>query len=271
MITTALLTEVGADELQQNRPVLVQDEPALEIAMPQVFDQPVLTSLQRGKVPQVEGLVAKIYRKHRADPGTALGPDYQALVTEFQPLFAWAMASWDFLLTTAGCRFVPRAGEHKYGVRGDYRVVTDKDFSRLVHAVFRRCVFEFAQNPVLPNLSQWLREQLWPRVAEAYRKLEQPADPRQRTLTPYSYLRCVPYGFLNDYHDELVYATTGQLPEDQRRAVEVYFFHFHTEAASAEALARPVEDTLALLRQALTKLLIHDRLVYCLLRQIERY
>jgi hypothetical protein len=263
--------DLAIDPMLEGRTVHVQEEPALEIALPQVFEQPPLTSLQRGKLPHVEALVARIWRSAQANPTAGLGEDYQALVNEFQPLFAWTTACWDFLLSTEGCRFVPRHHDHKLGIRGDYRVVTDRDFSRLVHAVFRRCVLDFAQQPEAPSLAHWLRVELWPRMLETYRRLENPPDPRQRTLTPYSYLRCVPYQFLNDFHHELVYTTAQRLPAREWEAIDAYFLHFYTEAASAEALGCSVEESRNLLRQGLVKLLTTERLVYCLLRQIERY
>lgn len=259
------------DPLTDGRTVHVQDEPALEIALPQVFDQPPLLALQRGKLPHSEAVVARMLRQYHTNPTGGLGEDYQALVTEFQPLFAWAMSCWDFLLSTEGCRFLPRHHEQKLGIRGDYRAVTDRDFSRLVHGIFRRCVLEFAQQPEATSLNQWLRERLWARIVETYRQLEQPADSRQRALTAYSYLRCVPYQFLNDFHHELVYSTIQRLPTRAEQAIDWYFLHFFTEAASAEALGCSVEESGELLRQGLVKLLTTERLVYCLLRQIERY
>jgi hypothetical protein len=251
--------------------VAVQDEPALEIALPQVFLQPPLTRLQRGRLPHVEGLVSRVFRHHQADPTAPLGPDYQELAVEFQPLFDWTLACWDYLLSTEGCRFVPRQGEQRCGARGDYRAVTDRDYSRMVHRIFRACVLEFARRPEVPSLSQWLRERMWPLTVDAYRRLAYPPDPRQRLLTPYSYLRCVPYRFLNEFHHELASATLRRLPEAERRVLEVYFLQFYTEAACAEALSTSMEHILTALRRGLLTLLLHDRLVYCLLRQIERY
>lgn len=253
------------------RTVYVQEEPALEIALPQVFTQPELTTLQRGKLPHVEALVAQIFRRYHATPGGPLGPDYQELVTEFQPLFGWATASWDYLLSTEGCRFLLRNGRQKLGARGDYLAVTSADYSRLVHAIFRGCVLEFAQTPQAPSLSQWLRERFWIAVVASYRRLEIPADPKQRTLTPYSYLRCVPYEFLNEFHQDLVYTTARRLPAKAWEAIDAYFLHFYTETAAADTLGSTLEECLTHLRQGLTTLLINDRLVYCLLRQIERY
>ena len=258
-------------QAQMDGTLRVQDEPALEIALPQVFTQPPLTLLQRGKLANAEALVARLLRRLQEEPDAALGLDYQLLVGEFQPLFAWTTACWDYLLSTEGCRFIPRQGESRLGIRGDYRAVTYQDYSRMVHAVFRETVFEFARQPAAPSLSQWLRQRLWPLILEAYRKLENPSDPRQRTLTAYSYLRCVPYQFLDDFHHELVHTTLLRLPEPEQRAIEVYFLRFHTETASAESLGCSVEELRLTMRQALVKLLLHDRLVYCLLRQIERY
>lgn len=262
---------LGLDAFQGDSAVLVQEEPALEIALPQVFERPELTALQRGRLANPEALIARLYRGYQSNPERGLGPDYQTLVIEYQPLFAWAIASWDYVLSTEGCRFLPRAGEARHGARGDYRAVTDIDYSRMVHAIFRTCVLDFAQQPAAPSLTQWLRERFWPLTLEAYRRLDRPADPRQRTLTPYSYLRCVPYRFLNECHEDLVHRTVRQLPEREQEALDWYFLHFFTEAATTESLGCAPEASQQLLRQGLTKLLVHHRLVYCLLRQIERY
>ncbi len=265
------MLELDFEPNQEQRTVYVQEEPALEIALPQVFTQPTLTILQRGKLPHVEAFVAHIFQRHQADPTAGLGPDYQELVTEFQPLFTWAIASWDYLLSTEGCRFVPRNGKQRFGARGDYRALTDTDFSRLIHEIFRHNVLEFAQQPHAPSLSQWLREHFWPLTLQAYQRFENPPDPRQRMLTAYSYLRCIPYQFLNDFHHDLVYRTVERLPAKEWQAIDAYFLHFYTEAASAETLGCSPEECFGFLRQGLLKLLLNDRLVYCLLRQIERY
>jgi hypothetical protein len=265
------MLNLGLDSIVDLGTVHVQEEPELDIALPQVFSQPELTALQRGRIPNVEALVAEIFRRHQADPQAGLGQPYQELVTEFQPLFTWTIACWDYLLSTEGCRFVPRQGENRTGIRGDYRAVTDKDYSRIVHGLFRQCVLGFAQEPSAQSLSLWLRERLWPLVLDAYRKLENPPDPRQRILTPYSYLRCIPYQFLNDFHHDLVHATARRLPDMEWQAVNAYFLHFRTMPAAAEMAGCQPDALETLLRHGLTKLLINDRLVYCLLRQIERY
>ena len=259
-------------EPYDNDLMAVQDEPALEIALPQVFTQPELPVLHRGKLPPVEGLIAQLYRGRVGQNGsTSLGPAYQALVSEFQPLFTWAIACWDFLLTTEGCRFLLRHGDEKLCSRGDYRAVTDTDYSRLVHRVFRACVLEFASAPNGMSFAGFLRTRFWDDVVRAWRRLEDPPDARQRPLTPYSYLRCVPYQFLNAFHHELVHAALQPLPAPELQAVERYFLNFYTLPATAEAMTLSEEATEEALRRGLLSLLVDNRLVYCLLRQIERY
>ena len=265
------MLELGLYPTFNERTVFVQEEPALEIALPQVFEQPLLVTVQRGKLLDADALAIKIARRHAANPEAALGADYQQLVTEFQPIFSWTIACWDYLLSTQGCRFVSRNGEQRWGVRGDYSAFTDKDYSRLVHGIFRQCILELPQDAAAIPLSQWLREQCWPRILEAYQRLEQPTDTHQRILTPYSYLRCVPYQFLNEFHHELVYTTLKRFPQREKQAIDTYFLHFFTEHATAQATGCSLEECLSLLHQGLVKLLIHHRLVYCLLRQIERY
>jgi len=251
--------------------VLVEEEP--ELALPQIFTQPPCpVVLKRGKLPDVERLVGQLYQEHLKSNGTgALGPDYQALVQEFQPLFLWAMACWDYVLSTQGCRFVLRSSHEKLVSRGDYRAVTDRDYSRLVHRIFRSCVFEYAQQMPVQSISSYLRAHFWDGVLEAYARLADPPDIRQRPLTAYSYLRCVPYRFLNPFHQELVHRELDQVPAGEAQAVSFYFLHFFTLQATADRLTRPLDAAEALLRQTLVSLLRDQRLVYCLLRQIERY
>ena len=256
----------------QEEVLTVQEEPELEIALPQVFEQPKLTCLRRGKLPNLERRIAELHQRQFSGPEAGpLGPDYQAVVTEFQPLFSWTLASWDYLLTTEGVRFVPRTADEQTHRRGDYRVVTSTDFSRLAHKIFRQCVFEFASLPVEDAFASFLVARFWPALRAAYCRLEEPLDPHQRSLTAYSYLRCIPYTFLNAYHQDLVLRRLRQLSHTEFEAVKWYFLHFFTLGASAAQLARPEDDTVALLQQAMMVLASTDRLVYHLLRQIERY
>ena len=76
------MLDLNLEPMTDGNLVYVQDEPALDIALPQVFEQPVLGAAQRGKLSNVEALVAQIFRRHHQDPHAALGPDYQELVLE---------------------------------------------------------------------------------------------------------------------------------------------------------------------------------------------
>lgn len=254
-----------------------EEEPALEIALPQVFKQPRLFAIRRGQLKNVEWLVARLYRAQLEQPGPAsmsrgpLGQEYQALVNEFQPLLAWAAASWDYLLTTEGCRFIRRSEHEKTYCRGDYRAVTDKDYSRLLHRLFRHSVMQFAKHSGSHTLAAYLRTHFWDTVVAAYRKLENPVDPRQRKLTPYSYLRCIPYRFLNRTHEELVHVAVSGLARNERRALGAYFLDFCTLEAVAESMQLSAPAGRELVRRGLLSLYFEHRLVYCLLRQIERY
>ncbi len=253
-----------------------EEEPALEIALPQVFEQPIVTDVKRGQLPHPEWLVSRLYQTYATasqSPGAkpGLGPEYQTLVNEFQPLLSWGLRCWDFLQSTEGCRFVRRGHEEKFLCRGDYRAVTDKDYSRLLHRVFRQTILDFAQHAEGQSLGGYLRVQFWPKVTDAYRKLDEPSDPRQRHLTAYSYLRCAPYQFLNAFHHELVTRAIGGLPRQESRAIDTYFLHFYTLEATSDAMRLSPEAMRELVRRGLLSLLLHQRLAYCLLRQIERY
>lgn len=251
--------------------VKIQDEPALDIALPQVFTKPDLGVLVRGKLPNPERLVMRLCQPHGAQNGHTLGPDYQDLVNEFQPLFTWTMACWDYLLTTEGCRFLLRNSDDKLYCRGDYRAMTSTDFSRLVHKIFRQSIQTFAQQATDRSLAAFLRATFWDAIIDAYGKLENPPDPRQRKLTAYSYLRCVPYQFLNPYHHDLVMEALHKLPPEELRAIKLYFLQFLTIPATADEMVLSEDAVHTTLQRALVPLLINQRLVYCLLRQIERY
>ena len=253
-------------------PELREDAELERIALPQVFEQPGLAAIQRGNLRNVEWLVARLQRDRidQKEPGV-LGPEYQALVNEFQPLLTWAASCWDFLQSTEGCRFLARSGQDRIWYRGEYRAVTNQDYSRMIYRVFRQCVVRFAQSSAEQSLAGFLRVEYWPAVHQAYCQLDVPADPRHRRLTAYSYLRCIPYRFLNNFHEALVAQAVDALPGAQRKAIRRYFLEFFTLGATADVLGRPTEQAQELLRRGLVTLLLRQRLVYCLLRQIERY
>ncbi len=248
------------------------EEPELEIALPHGISQPPLMSVQRGQLSHVEWIVARLHRAQLAlpEPGP-LGRNYQAVVNEFQPLLAWTLSCWDYLLSTEGCRFTERTDQEKLWYRGDYRPVLQRDFSRLAHRAFRQCVLDYAQTTTEATLAHFLKARLWPTIVVAYRRLAEPSDPRQRRLTPYSYLRCVPYQFLNACHQRMVMDAVDQLPDVESHAVDAYFLHFLTLASTAKRMACSPDEAEGRLRRGLLAMLPNNRLAYCLLRQIERY
>jgi len=262
MIATGLLTAPDA--------VLIQDEPALDLALPRVFHQPPKPAFTRDQAP-VDPLVRRALEVRDLEATAAWGEAYGELAAAFQPALRWATSCWEYLLSTEGCRFVPRTmGEKRY-CRGDYRALTEIDFPRLVHRVFKQCLLDYLPATHGPSFAVYLRQTLWPSVLAGYRRLEQPADHRQRTLTPWSYLRCTPYQFLNEYHDGLVHATISTLPRLERRAIESYYLRFYTDEAAGRALRLDPATFHAHKARALRRLRSRARLPYHLLLQIERY
>lgn len=251
--------------------ILVQDEPGLDLALPHTFRQPPKPiPFTRGRSP-IPHLVRQALEARRQDDPPGFGAAYGELVVEFQPALKWAWSCWDYLLTTEGCRFVPRdLGERRYH-RSEYRAVLEPDFSRLVHKTFKECLAAYDPAVHGPSFIGHLRQALWPAVLAHYRQLDQPEDPRQRRLTGLSYLRCVPYQFLNDYHHELVHHVVRALPAGERKTVEQYHLRFQTPDAAGIALQLSPEEFGMRKDRALQRLKRRSVLAYHLLRQIERY
>ena len=55
------MLDLGLEPSTNGAMVLVEEEPTLEIALPQVFEQPPLRVLRRHRVSNVEALVGQIY------------------------------------------------------------------------------------------------------------------------------------------------------------------------------------------------------------------
>ena len=252
-------------------PYVVEEEaPLLDLEMPRVYRRPPAPPFQRGQA-SILPLIARAREAHLSSDGPGFGKAYGELVVEFQPAIQWALTCWDYLLSTEGCRFVPRSIEEKRYCRGDYRVFAEKEFHPFVHRAFKNCLVQFLNSPSPPDFPAFLKQNLWPMLLENYRILENPPDPRQRTLTPYSYLRCVPYQFLNDYHHGRVTAAVDNLSPPQRQLVELYYLRFYKEEA---VLATTRINLIAFRRRrakALRTIAGNDYLSYVLLNQIERY
>lgn len=238
------------------------------IAMPRVYEQPRLMQVRRGRIANIEALIACVLRNSREGP---LGREMQQLSNEFSPLTAWANSCWDYLLTVEGCRFLPRHSSEKTVSRGDYRAFISKDFSRLVNQVLQDQILHFAREPHLEAFPVWIRNHFWPTIVDYYTQLNQPQDSNQRDLTGYSYLRCTPYRFLNPVHQNVVENAMKRLSLHERKAVSLYFFHFYSLSAIVEKLNKNPKTVRTLLLNGLSTLYMTNSLAYSLLRQIERY
>ncbi len=244
---------------------VLEDSP---IAMPQVYDQPKLVQVCQGRLRHTEAVIAQILRNSYHG---VKGAEMQQLSNEFAPLIQWAQSCWDYLLTVKGCRFVPRHSSDRLAIRGDYRAFLEKDFHKLINRVFQEQVLFFAQNPHLEDFHFWIRTQLWSKVVEEYCLLSKPQDDRQRHLTGYSYLRCVPYNFLNPLHNSIVNKALSKLPADEATCIRFYFMHFFTLEALAKNTGKAPQKLHMLLVSGLTHLWTDNPLAYSLIRQIERY
>lgn len=265
MIST-IDTRTWPDELR-----LIQDEPALKLDRPQVFQQPPAPRFFAKSRASLSPLVRRALAARDAGDTPAFGAAYGELVVAFRPGLDWAISCWDYLLSTEDCRFVPRDLSEKRYCRGDYRALTDRDFPRFVHRVFKQHLLNYRPGEHDPSLHGHLRRTFWQSVLGTYRRLEQPADARQRTLTALSYLRCTPYRFLNEHHESMVRVTIHALPMEDRLPIERYHLRFYTQDAAAAELGLSSEAFEGRLQRALASVRGRDLLSYYLLRQIERY
>ncbi len=269
-----------------------EEAPPLDLWLPQLFRRPKAPCFQRGKAP-IQKLVAQAAKAHQSQDSSGFGQAYGELLAEFQPAIQWALSCWEFLLSTEGCRFVLRSMEEKLYCRGDYRAFSQNDFQRIVYRTFKECLFLYVSGcdsgpsrrvphrrglnyaaipPFETTGFRWVFKQtFWPTLLKNYRTLENPPDPAQRKLTGYSYLRCVPYQFLNPYHHERVHGTVKGLPPSQRQAVELYYLRFYKEEAAALNLRISLYAFWRRRKGALRLIAQKDYLSYILLNQIERY
>ncbi|MCM8766006.1 MAG: hypothetical protein NC920_04080 [Candidatus Omnitrophica bacterium] len=249
---------------------LIAEEPDLELDFPQVFVQPKLNNSCRGKS-NISKLLREIQRSQQRRDGEGFTRAYNELVGEFQPFLQWAFSCWDYLLTTEGIRYVNRPEGEKLYCHGDYRAFTDKDFHRLIYKVFKECTLAYAEKTDGKNFIFYLKNKFWKKILEEYKKLETPSDPRQRKLTQYSYLRCVPYEFFNRYHQEKVEEILHRLKKEEQEIVKLYFMNFYKIEEILKIKNLTLNAFQKLKEETLRKIAHLDTLVYALLLQIERY
>ncbi|MCM8784438.1 MAG: hypothetical protein NC818_06695 [Candidatus Omnitrophica bacterium] len=249
---------------------LLAEEIPPEMDFPQVFVQPKLEVCCRGKN-NILQLLRKIKKSREKKDGASFTDAYNKLLVEFRPFLKWASSCWDYLLTTEGIRYVSRPETEKAYCHGDYRAFTDKDFHHLIHKVFKACAITYAEKNDGKSFIFYLKKNFWENILEEYKRLENPQDPRQRKLTLYSYLRCVPYEFLNHYHQEIVDNTLMKLEKEEKEIIESYFLNFLKEEEIVKIRKISIEDFYRFKEEVLYKISLLNPLVSALLMQIERY
>lgn len=248
----------------------IEETPPPDIEMPRVYRRPAMPAFRRQRV-GLTALLARIEQAHSEGDAQSFGRAYGELTAEFQPAIQWAQSCWEYLLSTRGCRFLARSVHEKQYCRGDYKVCTEREFQSLVYRAFKELLLGWLGGSTRPGFEGCLRESFWESVDRNYRSLEDPPDPNQRKLTGWSYLRCVPYEFLNPYHHQRVYGAVGRLPADLRRVVELYYLSFYREDAVAEHARISPHAFRRRRALALRRLAGADYLSSILLQQIERY
>ncbi|MGE4357835.1 MAG: hypothetical protein AB7E08_04705 [Candidatus Omnitrophota bacterium] len=249
---------------------LLLEEMPPELDFPRVFVQPKLEVYCRGKS-NVSALLKKIGISLKKKDGAKFTEAYNELVAEFHPFLKWAFSCWDYLLTTQGIRYITRTEEEKAYCHGDYRAFTDKDYHRLIYKVFKKCVVNYDKKKEGKNFIRYLKNYFWQKIITEYKKLENPPDHRQRKLTLYSYLRCVPYEFMNRYHQEIVTDTLTKLEKEERELIELYFLNFLKEEEIVKTKKITMENFYRIKEEILSKISLLNPLVHALLLQIERY
>lgn len=246
---------------------LVFKEPGLDIELPRVFILPK-PSLNKVNTPKAREALRKVQEAHIECDREAFAFWYDRAAAILFPITNWLISCWDYLLTVEGPRFTERTESERAYLRGDYRVVRVNDYQKLVFREFKRFCLEHEPGAFTP---QKTAHELLRTVRRAYADLEKPRDYNQRNLTAYSYLRCVPYAFLNKYHENRVKQTIQKLPREERITVELYFLHFYSPESCARKAKTSLQSINRSLERGLTKLARKDFLSYRLLLQIARY
>ena len=244
--------------------------PELDMAMPRVYRQPAPPPFTRRKG-SLRKIIVRARHSRLCGDGPTFGTAYGEITSEFQPALQWARSCWEYLLSTQGCRFLPRQSHEKLYNRGDFRAFTENDYQSLIHRSFKECLLTYIDGPASVGFEGYARKEFWGRISEAYRALEKPADPNQRKLTSYSYLRCVPYQFLNSFHHQRVCETVEKLPFPLRQVVQLYHLSFYTEEVACAHAKITYEEFRRRRWAAFRAIATADYLSYILLRQIERY
>lgn len=246
---------------------LILEEKPPELDYIPVFYQPKLRKLKATNL-DIKPLIkwAKIcYQRKDMEEFAKV---YNQILQEYKPLIDWAFSCWDYLLTTQGYRYLPRKGTDKYFCHGDYKIFGQREYKKLLNRCFKELFLNYQPDG---NFTGYLRYNYWNKVVEAYNELRKPKSEKERLLTDLSYLRCIPYRFLNRYHQERVNNTLNLLDPLEKKVVYLYFLKFYTEEAVCQETNLDAAEMNSVKEKALNKLQTKDKICYALLKQIERY
>ncbi len=251
--------------------ILILDESPPPIEFAYVYRRPKTKRLRRGRLQDIDRAVIRAYTHWVEKDGAGFSAHFNRLTSEFLPALLWAESCKDFLNTTVGIRFLPRDSHERPFHRSEYRPFTERDYRRLIHSSFKQLMLAYGHRRPSSSFSTHVRRLLWRQISRNYRNLEHPSDPRQRTLTPYSYLRCTPYTFFNPYHQQRAEQALARLAPTNRIILEQYFFGFLSASQAGLAVNLSLQAFLSRRKQALGHLRKHDTLMHHLFLQIERY
>ncbi|HDI45994.1 MAG TPA: sigma-70 family RNA polymerase sigma factor [Candidatus Omnitrophica bacterium] len=245
--------------------ILEEKSPALDYTP--VYYQPPLKKLKASNL-DVKPLIkwAKICRdRNDIEEFTKV---YNQLLQEYKPLIDWAFLCWDYLVTTQGFRYLPRKGTDRYFCHGDYKPFDQREYKKLLNKCFKNLFLKYQPNG---NFTGYLRKKYWNMVIQEYNELRKPKSEKERLLTDFSYLRCVPYRFFNRHHQDRVNETLNILQPLEKKIIYLYFFKFYTHQAICGEINLDVWKMTVVKERALKKIYNKDKISYALLKQIERY
>src|SRR3972149_6980561 len=121
-------------------------EPELEIEEPRVWVQPPRPPFPKWE-PKLERLLRQTQDSYLRGDNENFSNGYNLLLYKFRCLFTWALDSWDYLITTQGCRFLERPASEQVFHRSNYRAFTRDDYHKLIHKIFRENVLKYKRCP----------------------------------------------------------------------------------------------------------------------------
>ena len=116
--------------------ILLLEEELLETEEPQVWVQPPKPDFPKWDS-KSSRLLKQIQNSHQHGDNGSFNEGYNLLASKFRYVLNWAMDSWDYLITTQGCRFILRSQDDQIFHRGNYRAFIKNDYQKLIHKIFK--------------------------------------------------------------------------------------------------------------------------------------